>query len=65
MSMPTLYILAENQAKTAKVATSRTTDSTISQTGTPNGRRASMTMGEVKGMMEPQNTIPLSGALKA
>ena len=27
--------------------------------------RASMAMGEVKGIIEPQNTMALSGALKA
>ena len=37
----------------------------ISQLATPKGIRASITMGEVKGNMDAQNTSELSGALKA
>ena len=36
-----------------------------SQVATPKGMRASITMGEVNGIMENQNTSELSGALKA
>ena len=47
------------------MATSSTIDRASSQPGTPKGMRASMTMGEVNGIMDPQNTSELSGALKA
>ena len=57
--------MADAQAHTTKVSTSRAMESTSSQVATPKGMRASITMGEVKGIMEPQNTSELSGALKA
>ena len=43
----------------------RPMDRMSSHIGTPNGRRASITIGEVKGIIEPHQTMVLSGARKA
>ena len=65
MSIPILYILADAQPHEMKVPESKATERASSQKGTPKGILASITIGDVKGIMEPQNTIGLSGALKA
>ena len=47
------------------VPASRAIESSNSHVGTPYGIRASMTIGDVNGIIEPQNTIWLSGARNA
>ena len=47
-----------------KPNTSKPSDSTNSQTGTPNGIRAIITIGEVKGMIDVQKASGPSGDFK-
>jgi hypothetical protein len=65
MRIPILYIFAEIHPQARKVRTRRTIDSASSHVGTPNGILESMTIGDVKGIIEPHHTIELSGALNA
>ena len=55
----------ESQVKNINDATSKAIEVTISQAGTPNGIRTSMTIGEVKGISELQNTRGDSGLFMA
>lgn len=48
--------------KRMKVATRTASDKATSQADTPNGTRAIMMMGDVKGKMEAQNESALDGS---
>ena len=63
--IPILYIFADTHAQAINVSARRTIESTSSHVGTPYGIRASITIGDVKGIIDPQNTNGLSGARNA
>jgi hypothetical protein len=56
---------AANQVVNTKLAYRTTSEIIISHKGTSNGTRAIITMGEVSGIIENQNTKSLCGFLNA
>jgi len=59
--IPTRYILPENQTVRIAVLNNMTIESSNCHSGTSNGRRTIMTMGEVSGIIEHQNANGPSG----
>lgn len=59
--MPTRYIRPESHVKKIKHTTSNAIEVITSHPGTPKGTRTSITIGEVKGTKELQNTNGDSG----
>ncbi len=59
--MPVRYTLAAIQTNPINVITIRNIERKICQYGTPKGIRAIITIGEVKGIIENQKAIELSG----
>ncbi len=61
MNMPTRYIFAESHTMPAKEAYSKAKDVHICQAGMPNGMRAIITIGEVKGIIDVQTASEDAG----
>ena len=61
IKMPVRYIFAAIHIDPINVSTSKAMDVTSSGQGTPNGRRAIITTGDVSGNIENQKASELSG----
>lgn len=65
ISIPVRYILPDNLMNKKAVAYSRINDSSMCQNGTSKGVRTIITTGEVKGIIDSQKVVALSGLLAA
>ena len=63
MKMPTRKILDASHVVAINAAYSNTRDRIISHVGIPNGMRAIITIGDVRGMMDAQKAIGALGSL--
>lgn len=62
INIPTRYILADSHIIPKNDTYRSTTESSDCHTGMPNGMRAIITMGEVKGMIEVHKASPELGS---